>query len=281
MRAGGMVWLAAVLLAGALAGALLLRGPDLRVQMMQSLQARTVIIGTSVVGNAFPSRGKGLLGDDAPYARIAINRMPASQILTMADAALRGGQADLIVIEGYPFIRDFSDELRGEQATGLFEQGAEALIAMGRQLSESAAILAWRGGLWGNPLAKGLAERDIDSPTKVSKRTLRVIYPMAVRPARDLDRLRAFAAAARAAGVTVVLVAPPRSELAAGWNSAATLAQVQQALTDLGATLGWQVFSPARPWPDHLFTDHAHLNRAGRERFLAEFQQFAGPHHGG
>ena len=281
MRTVLAVWVAAFALAVAL---MLLLPPaklPLLVEALERDGAADVFIGTSLIGFAVPPKGVGALGGTEHHVRLYVSSLSERSALDLAEMALASRATRTIILEAYPFVRDFRYEVRGAKALGLLERGADRVILTAQTLSTSTRMFLQQRLQGRDPLAPFLAERPIDRPYSLKAATLENLYPIHVRTPREEARLVALVRQATARGVEVILVAPPRSEAAVRLNGRARTASLQRAIQDLAIRLDVPVFAPVGPWPDSLFTDQAHLNRAGRERFLSALRQFGRTAHDG
>lgn len=101
-------------------------------------------------------------------------------------------------------------------------------------------------------------------------------YPAKLLSPKAFDVLEPVMAEGRRNGVEVTLVAMPRSETALRFLGDEFNTGYDASLAALRARFSNRVWEPARFWPDHYFADHAHMNLAGRARFLAEFEHLFG-----
>jgi len=126
------------------------------------------------------------------------------------------------------------------------------------------------------------ASREFDSLKQTydgDKSQLGNLYPARLRSPKAFDLLEALVAARREKGLEVILVVMPRSETASQFLGAAFNSELDARLVALRGRFANMVWEPARFWPDRYFADHAHMNQAGRERFLAEFGNVIGEIH--
>jgi hypothetical protein len=268
LRRFAAVWGAAALMAalplGALgfwaAGAPGLALPDVPV----------VAIGSSLLRYGLPPHGAGgpdaLLGDGRAHVRLAKNSMNEEEALGCLAAALRGG-TEAVRLEINPFAVDLAD-------------GPQRLIVAGSagEVPAAALLKACRGlaeGLEARhraPIADLVQEANFERGRKVSPRDLASLYPLTLREPRRRTELTAMLARARAEGVRVVLVAPPRSRAAVRYLGGEATEALRRHLEGLAAELGEPLFMPGPAWDDRYFIDNAHMNPAGRERFIRELR---------
>lgn len=281
MRAVFGIWLSAILLTTVPAWLALAAVPGLHVQRLAAKDARIVVIGTSLVGFAIPPEGQGLLGEGRDHIRLAAGGMSEDLTLDLCEAALALERTETIVIEAHPFVRDFKDDRRPSRVHGVLGPGAAQIIQTARDLRPAVKLSLWRAGLRSDPFASLTAEYQVDNADGIRPHTLQRIYPLSIRPPRLEERLDALVAKAKARRVGIILVAPPRSATAARYNGPEVMQRLDQALVALAARLDVPLFAPSGPWPDGLFVDHAHMNRAGRDRFMTELRRFAVAAHAG
>lgn len=281
MRTVLALWTAALALAACLVLFMVPAQPKLLVEALERDGAGDVFIGTSLVGCAVPPKGVGALGGTEEHVRLYVSSLSERSALDLAEVALASRATRTIILEAYPFVRDFRDEVRGAKPLGLLERGADRVILVAQAFTAATRTFVQHWVRGRDPLAPFVVERPIDRPYNLRADTLERLYPIHVRPPREEARLAALVGQARARGVDVILVAPPRSETAVRLNGKARTADLQREIEDLATRLDVPVFAPVGPWADSLFTDQAHLNRAGRDRFLDALRQFGRVTHDG
>jgi hypothetical protein len=206
----------------------------------------------------------GLLGDGRPHLRIGVAGLSQREAIGALDQSLEE-HADLIFVEANVFVIDLM--LRGSANTNW-----SLPTWWSRDIGP-----AFRRGidrLRGRNLAVNLAREQLLGTTFKPKETvLAKLYPFQLRDVSDPAGLARVIEKANRLGTRLIFVVPPRSRAAADFMGTENQAEVHAAFEQLAAAYGIElwVFGPA--WPNELFGDHAHLNRAGRERFVLELRQ--------
>jgi len=105
---------------------------------------------------------------------------------------------------------------------------------------------------------------------------LRRDYRISLRPPEAFGLLEPVLAAGRKKGLRVILVVLPRSETASRFLGTAFNSGLDTRIADIRDRFANMVWEPARSWPDRYFADQGHMNRAGRERFMAALARIIG-----
>lgn len=230
-----------------------------------------VAIGSSLFLHGIPARptsiaaADSLLGDGRTHVRVFRDSISEAEALAAMRAAVQG-RAETVLLEVNPFAFDFSWQAARASESRVIAW-ARGAIEWSRDWNSD--IRAWLGR--SPPPAD---EPAFEATEEVQKKhlSMNVFYPLHLRPPKLTLELQEVLAAARQNGVHVLLVAPPRS-FAAGFALGRTaIAALEVHLIRVAKFLDLPLFEPGPIWPNELFTDHAHLNRAGRARFLAELR---------
>lgn len=245
-----------------------------RSSLLDSLpEAPIVVIGSSLMRHAFPEQGpaRAPIGDGQTYVRFAVSGLVEHKALDLVDLVLKG-PTKVILIEINPIAFDFAFEERDQREIWPFSP--LWVLKKLRGFSDQArlglrAVVDTFGGA--EPVTQQMtAPARPDHPFFVDKDLLARLYPLFLRPPREVERLRLQIARAREKGIEIVLLAPPRSTTAASYIGKDASKQIQLHLAAVAEKFGLPLFQPAFAWPDNLFVDQAHLNRTGASRFQQE-----------
>ena len=273
-RSMAVVWATATLVALGTVVSLVIAGLVIERRSIEVPRTPVVVIGSSLMRYAVPPGGE-VLGDGRPHGRIAINIITERQTLALMSEALDRG-AKTILVEENAFVFDFAN--RATDAAGQ--------LPFAIQLEDAFQHFSDRGKI-GLRLALDLAPtssriapepEDIDGRKDITPQLLRSSYPLHLHPPREMAALLLMVARARQRNAEIVLVAPPRSQMAARQIGVEGVQALQQRLRGLAETLGLPLFYPATAWPDDDFIDLGHFNRRGRARFAAELLQWWSKH---
>lgn len=260
-------WLGALALLGLLLAAL----PGGQAQEQQRFGGAPIaVIGTSLLVHGLAPEGAGadsLLGDGRAWRRVGIAGGGEPELLALLDAALREGAA-VVLVEVNPFVSSL------------------AYLSPVRDCPAPGAALRVRLGEWQRALSDPLRQRfglsthlqgmeepaHLDASQIVDPATIRMVYPLTIRPPCDEPRLAELVARARAAGTRVVFVLPPRSPRGDAVLGAAQVRAQRAEARGLAARLGVPLIELAGPWRDEEFVDLAHLDRTGRAHFTRDLR---------
>jgi hypothetical protein len=242
-------------------------------------EAPIVVIGSSLMRHAFPEQGpaKAPIGEDQPYVRFAVSSLDEHEALDLLDRVLKE-PTKVILVEINPIAFDFAFEER-QRREGRFFSPAWVLNGL-REFSDRArlglrAVVDTLSGA-ATVTQQVTAPPRPDRPFYIDQDLLARLYPLFLRPPREAGRLRLQIARAREKGIEIVLLAPPRSTAAANYIGEDVTLQIRKHLAAVAEGLGLPLFQPAVAWPDNLFVDQAHLNRAGARRFQEELAAWWG-----
>jgi hypothetical protein len=149
----------------------------------------------------------------------------------------------------FRMVRDFSDRLRG---------AAIHTLGLGPAVAND--------GISSDSLGEGTYNGNTDA--------LALDYPVFVRAPRDPTAIAEALAIARRQGLDIVWVAMPRSQTAAAYLGPAFETAFAGRLQEFAANFGARIWRPTKSWPDAFFVDQAHLNAAGRARFMSELRRY-------
>ena len=228
--------------------------------------ATAIAIGSSLSAHGLAEQGSAATSfapGGSPSWRIGIAQASADQILTLIEAASRE-RARLVVIEVNPLIAGlaYDAHARCNQPAARTRTWLKAVqlgfVDMLRRLFGARTAIEGMG----EPAGMNL-------PQQINADRLRASYPLDIHAPCDLPRLKKALAAIEAGGGRAVLALPPRAPVGDAWlGSEQSAALRQQALT-LAADLQVPLFEAPPPWRNDQFTDHAHLNAAGRASYTA------------
>jgi hypothetical protein len=271
-RSLALVWLcAAALAAGSMIGLVTLtpdpQDPAVRKGDRPGGPPFGVFVGSSLTRQAFPPE------------------YPANEIVTTARAGefivrvARSNQTDdesidrvrwaldagvkLLLVEVDPLLRSFrSDEI-------------SAPLRAIRDLSDQLRAAALEGM---RALPGGVRDRNVrdmmqlDGVYDGNDRAALNYRPYAHAP-RDPAAIAELMALARQQGAGIVWIAMPRSQTASEILGPAFETSFAMQLREFSAKFG-ALWRPAVSWPNAFFVDRAHLNAAGRARFIAELRHY-------
>lgn len=263
------VWLCAFAIAiGAMAG-LLRMAPDPDPVPPEWLKAPPfgIFIGTSLVRDAFPP---GLSAEEIFFTakpgdriiRASLNNLSDTKTVERFRYAVNAGIKQIFV-EIDPMLRtfrsdhawvrivvDFSDRLRS---------AARGLLGIRSAATDS--------NMSGDGAREGVYDGNIGA--------LLSSYPVIIHAPYDPAAIADILAIARTKGLNVVWVAMPRSRTAADYLGPAFENDFQARLQAFATEFDAKIWRPALSWPNEFFLDQAHMNGAGRARFLHELKLFA------
>lgn len=254
-----LAWLLGPLvLLGALAlAARIAPGPERRFD-----GAPVVAIGSSLTMHAMPA--SFALSDGRQVRRIGISVPSERQLLTLVEAAI-AERSRVVLLEAAPFVADFAFEPQhgcSAPALGLRQGLRRAQVDVVDRLRR---LFGQRTSLDGLP-----DPRRLDRPQEIDPTVMATFYPLTLHAPCEGERLRELVARAKAQGTRIELLALPRSpygEERLGRVQSDGLGQLTEAMA---ADLGVPLLPPAKLWTNAEFTDHAHLNARGRERYLRD-----------
>lgn len=251
---------------------LLLIPPHLYAPARPPLHAEVVVIGSSLMAYAVPTRGSGatsLLGDGRSHVRLARNSITEAQSLDFLGDALAAKPA-LIFVEVNPLIFDFADVAGRRACDG--PRAAAMAFFRARRLQTIEIYQRLRG----YPDWYALASDPVDrfSEQKIDLKAVRLGYPLRARSPCEQQRLQEFASLSRLQRTRLVFVLPPRSPYARAIIGPRVEVELVAAANRLAEQLGVSLFHPGPSWRNGEFVDHAHLNDSGRQHFCAELQRW-------
>lgn len=235
-------------------------------------QAPVVVLGSSLMLHAFPEQGpaKWPVDDRRDYVRFAVNSLDEVQTLDLLDLVAKR-PTEVVLVEINPIAFDFAFEGQTQEAWASWVLAPfNELRRFSIQTRRGLKIAIGAFGGTGTPIQQMMATAPPDHAFRVEADVLAKAYPLSLRSPRDAPRLRRIIADARAAGIEIIFVVPPRSTSAESYMGKATGIEAQKHFAALAEEFGVRLFQPAFAWPDRFFNDQAHLNRAGALRFQEE-----------
>lgn len=265
------VWIASFVLVVVAVGATVAFGWNKASIVFSLGDARVAVVGSSLLRNGVPfeSPDGGILGDGRPHARIGVSGLTEAEAIKALNDVVEQ-RADIVLLEANVFVIDIG------------QRGGRSRTWSPRSWWSKNVGVPFRRGidrLQGRAFTVNLASENLLSATfKPKPATLKRLYPVAVHQPRDPIGFGQVVTKAEEGGVRVVLVVPPRPSSVAEAMGPENLAEVQAAYDQMATKYGLQLWVIGPTWPDELFGDHAHLNRAGRERFVTELREkYRGP----
>jgi hypothetical protein len=272
MTSRGMasVWCAVIALGITVSTTLALLGAGPSVVLSDIATAPVVVIGSSLMEHAVPPFGgkvSSLLGDGRAHARLAISSITEPQTVELLNLVLET-EVQTVLIEANALAFDFASRKTTPDPTDIRP------VAMMQSLLDlsTRARQPLRDLLNKRPLVSE-AEK-LDAPFAVQSKTLLQNYPLRLRFPSNPEALNATLAVAASKGVALILIAPPRSQLAADAMGPQATEKLWLHFQTVARDLNLPLFQPAAVWPNEYFIDLAHMNRRGRARFLQELAQW-------
>lgn len=269
-RAVAAVWLCAIALSISLMAGLL-RASQERDPESKWLESPpfALVIGTSLMRRALPLEypARALFAEAGNDDRVARSASPnlsdaesiqriqraidldVKKIFVEIDPLLRSFGPDQVLPAHVPMVRDFSERLRAAMLQLLFRKASAT--------QDAAPDPLFDGSIFDGNRSK-LATYD----------------PVVVHAPRDPAAIAKALATARRRGAEIVWIAMPRTETVASYFGPAIEIGFDEQLQAFAAKFNATIWRPARSWPNEFFYDQAHLNAAGRARFLSELRLY-------
>jgi hypothetical protein len=269
-RGLALIWCAVLALGTVAAVALTALGED-HSAIFGDIPAPTVIvIGSSLMLHAVPPSGDGadsLLGDGRAHARLVMSNITEAQTVALLGLVLKTG-VQTVLIEANALAFDFPS-----RAPVPDQGGFRPVVVMQSLLDLSARAKASLSTLL-NPGRLATEAQNLDATFMVQSDVLAKNYPLHLRFPRNPEALEEVLKTAVATGVDLILIAPPRSQLAANAMGPQATETLRLHFQALARRLDLPLFQPAAVWPNDHFIDLAHMNRRGRARFMLELAQW-------
>jgi len=246
---------------------------------------KRVFIGTSLTRFAIPpgATGDALLWDEVSHSRLSFGGSIDSRahITALLNHSLDAG-AEEIYVEVYPFLRRFKSELRLAKKRATLAESAiwrgvvdkdvqKAWFHFGVILREPIRMILGRRTFNKFPMLYPEDVPFLDETGLRVEKQMEQLYPYKVTALEDpesLDSLKPSVARSEEQGAHLAFLAYPISEAAAERLGEPLLAELRSSLTLFERRLKVPVLGSVEVWPNRYFVDNAHMNRAGRERFL-------------
>lgn len=231
--------------------------------------APVVVIGSSLMRSAVPSFGQGkdsLLGDGRAHARLAISSITESQTVELLKLVIRSG-ARTVLIEANALAFDFAPSRQGN---------AQLAVSIKPLLELSTSTRQKLRGIISGPqtLVTLTSEAEnLDANFSVQPGS-KANYPLYLRFPGYPDALESALMLASANGVELILIAPPRSQLAENVMGSEATETLKLHFQTISLRLKLPLFQPSGVWSNDHFIDTAHMSRRGRTRFLNELAQW-------
>ena len=273
-RGLALIWCVVITLAALVAVALPTFNEDEETIFGNIPAAPVIVIGSSLMYHAVPPFGEGtdsLLGDGREHARLAISSITEVQTVDLLQHVLNGG-AKTVLIEANALAFDFASRAPAS------DQGSIRAVALTKPLLDLSARAR-------QPLSALINQRPkrhvltseaekLDADFSVKLSHMAKLYPLHLRFPAPPEALETALTMAAAAGVEVILIAPPRSQAAANAMGAEATETLRLHFQALAYRLNLPLFQPSAVWPNDHFIDAAHMSRRGRARFLNELAQW-------
>lgn len=223
--------------------------------------AQVVVIGSSLTVHAMPERFR--LSDGRNVRRIGLSTPSEYDLLFLLEKAVEEPATRHILLEAMPFVADFAfEQPKGCEAPArgvrqeLHERQVEIVDRMRRLFGRRTRL-------------EGIGEPpQLDRPQQIDPTVMATFYPLTFhQPCLD-NRLGKALLRAKAQGIRITLVVPPRSPFGQVQLGAEQERVLAKKTNNLAARLGLDLLAPTAGWTNAEFTDHAHLNIRGRERFV-------------
>ncbi|MFO1255986.1 MAG: hypothetical protein U1E37_10000 [Sphingomonadaceae bacterium] len=230
--------------------------------------APVAAIGSSLSVHAMPAHFR--LRDGREVRRIGISVASESDSLTLLEAGI-DEHARLILLEAAPFVADFAfEQPKGCQAParGLRQELRAGQVRLVDRLRR----------LFGEPASlDGMREPvGLDRAQEIDPVVMATFYPLTIHPPCEGERLARAVARAKAQGIRIVLLVPPRSPFGERLLGNAQSQQLTLRTRELANRLGLDLLEFGAGWSDAEFVDHAHVNARGRARFLRQLDAWLG-----
>jgi|GEM_PF-2195246 len=275
VRLAVWAWSLSFLLALVAAVTLVRHAPTLPDRVFDGVDTPVVVIGSSLsLFGISPSRQQGdasLLGDGRDHTRLAITALKDDESLDLLQRAIETG-AQTILLEANTFVVELQHMHRARQR-GPWENLRHRAPWFFR--SVRAGVLELLGL---DPEPNGRFVHDVgpfDDGIDINPGKLEADYPLVWHPPHHLDKMKELVRQAEQAGTEIILIAPPRSRVAADILGPDVLQALADRITGLAADLELPLFRPQPVWPNAFFADHGHLNTIGRQRFMAELSDWS------
>lgn len=269
-----MTWrgvLVAWVLAGlALAGAaaLLQRAAGMAPPLFHG--ARIAVIGSSQMRFAVSKQGNGatsLLGDGRSHYRIGLPAISEPETLYLLRRAI-DEHAELVLLESHALLYDTAPT----RELGRCDQPARSLRVA---IKQSQLRLTDTWARWTHkPLSTHdrADPADLDNLGPLDPTAAGRQFPLHLRDPCDMAGLVELTNRARAQGTRLILLFPPRSASADRLMGTDQVKTLDAAASKLASDLHLEIFKPGATWRDDQFVSLGHVNRSGRNRFVAELQ---------
>lgn len=272
-RGLALIWCVALVLAAAAAMALTIFGENRSVFTIDIPAAPVIVIGSSLVWGAVPPTGAGadsLLGDGRTHVRLAIANITEAKTVALLGAVLKTG-VQTVLIEANALAFDFASRVPTPDQDSIRPVVVmQSLMNLSARPRESLSNLLDR-----HRLTRLTSEaQNLDAAFLVDSDVVAKLYPLHLRFPRNPEALEEILKKASSARVDLILIAPPRSQLAANAMGPQATETLRLHFQDLARRLNLPLFEPAAVWPNDYFIDQAHMNRRGRARFMRELAQW-------
>lgn len=248
------VWFCAIAIAASAMVGLLTMAPE-----SEWLRSRpyAVFIGTSLTLNALPSEQFAsnfflTVTEHDRFVRMASNAISDTEIVQRVEHAVLAG-VKRIFVEIDPLLRTYRSVYKLPAGIRAIQEFSERLrFTLREQLrlhGDDPGGAAFDGFVGGQP---------VDFLIHAPRHPAGIAKVLELAKNRELD---------------IVWVAMPRSQSAADQLGPAFESAFASRLQEFALAMGANVWRPTIAWPDELFKDRAHLNSAGRERFMTELRR--------
>lgn len=260
-------WIAAIAIT---VGALALLARPAQLPRPDFGDAKVAVIGTSLVHRAVPASGlEGeLLPGKGPHIRIGLAASTRTEMLTLVEQASADG-VDTILLEANPLIFSLPDQSANLHCASLSCAARYQAAHWRRAFSAGVRALLGLPDADAARLENGLSEPTEQQWQPAAPVAEEIGFTFHAKGTNDIADT---VAGAKAQGVEIALLLPPRSPSAESLLPEGQSTELEQRAHELAAELGVPLFAPKDGWTDADFVDRAHMSKQGRARFLRELR---------
>ena len=213
--------------------------------------------------------GQGILEGHRSHARLAIAGINEEQALRLLDRVL-DQSVEVVFLEINPFAFDFAHQITEKKLDF-------PLLSVAIQLKEKSLFLSEhiKALLNTKSSPQSLTSEHPNLAEEFQEGILDVKnYPLYLRSPRNINELKRLISKAKYQDVQVILIAPPRSQRAAKYIGETGAKKLELHYQNLAKQFDLLLFQTDAFWPNENFSDSAHMNAKGRERFMEELSNW-------
>ncbi len=229
---------------------------------------QALFIGTSLTDHAVPETDSDLANAlSGRFEKHVFHGVRRPEILRELEWA-KTNRRPVVFVEVTHFLLELArvSDADGSQAAGWQAEGWQPMRQYGNDLLVDVRLIGLRASAFVGA-QKSIARDNIDRAYRVRHNRIKSFFPIRPGATREYADLVSAIADLRAAGTEIILIAPPFSQLAHDLSGPGAFDQVATLARGLSQETGAPLFMPHPPWPNMLYIDSSHLNRAGREKF--------------